>query len=137
MGLKTVDTPPFVFVSVPDWYKTQEMCDKDISNDTFVLKYCIDRQRTQKIFDKTIDDFLPAFVPDWFVTSKMIKKFHNALFTDDDILFFYEDSSNVLFSSDEIGILRVDLNIINRDCVNFDEDDPETIIHLRHTPWSN
>ena len=40
--------------------------------------------------DKAVDDFLSAlkFVPDWFVTSKIIKKLHNALFTDDDILFF-------------------------------------------------
>ena len=40
--------------------------------------------------DKAIDDFLPAlkFVPDWFVTNKMIKKVLTASFTDDDILCF-------------------------------------------------
>ena len=39
--------------------------------------------------DKAVDDFPSAlkFVPDWFVTSKIIKKLHNALFLDDDILF--------------------------------------------------
>ena len=53
---------------------------------------------------KSVDDFLPAlkFVPDWFVSSKLIKNLHSALFTDDDILFFDENSSNFTFSSDEI-----------------------------------
>ena len=40
----------------------------------------------------------------------MIKKLHNALFTDDDILFFDEDSCNITFSNHKIGILSVDLN---------------------------
>ena len=36
------------------------------------------------------DDFLQAlkFVPEWFITSKMIKKLH-VLYADDDILFFW------------------------------------------------
>ena len=65
--------------------------------------------------DKAADDFLPAlkFVPDWFVSSKMIKKLHDTLFADNDILFFGEDSSNVTLSSDEMGIISVDLNNIN------------------------
>ena len=50
-----------------------------------------------------IDDFLPVlkFAPYWFVTSKIIKKLHNALFADYDILYFDEDSSNITFSGDE------------------------------------
>ena len=44
---------------------------------------------------------------------------------------FNEDSGNVTFSSDEIGIFRIDLNNINLDDVNCDEDDPDTIIHVR------
>ena len=37
-----------------------------------------------------VDDCLTAlkFIPNWFVTSKMLDKFHNALLTNDDILFF-------------------------------------------------
>ena len=31
--------------------------------------------------------------------------------------------------SDEMGILSIELNIINLDDSNFDEDDPETVIH--------
>ena len=35
--------------------------------------------------DISLDDFLPAlkFVLDWFVTSKMITKFHTTLYADD------------------------------------------------------
>ena len=79
----------------------------------------------QKMHNKTIDDFLPAlkFAPDWFVTSNMMKKFHDALLVDDDILFFDADSSNGAFSSDEMAIFSVDLNT-NLDDVNIDEDDP-------------
>ena len=46
-------------------------------------------------------------------------------------MFFNEDSSNVTFSRDEMGILRVDLDKINLGDVNFDEDHPETIIYVR------
>ena len=69
--------------------KTQETCDKAVSNDPFMLKYCHDRYETREMCDKPFDNFLPAlkFILDWFVTSKMIKKIHNALFEEDDILF--------------------------------------------------
>ena len=102
-----------------------------------MLKYCRDRYKTQKMCGKAVDDFLPAvnFADDWFVTSKMIKKLHNALFTDDDKLFFDENSCNVRFPSDEIGFLSLDLNNINLDDVNFEEDDPET--HISLMVWRN
>ena len=50
-----------------------------------------------------IDDFLPTlyFVPDWFVTSKMIKKLFTALYANENIFNFDEDSGNVVFNSDE------------------------------------
>ena len=66
------------------------MCDKAVSEDPFHLKYGFDRYNTQGMCDTAVDDFLPAlkFVPDWFVTGKIIKKLHDALFSDDDILFF-------------------------------------------------
>ena len=34
---KAVDTCPFVFDYVLDWYNTQEICDKFVSKDTFIL----------------------------------------------------------------------------------------------------
>ena len=36
-----------------------------------------------------------------------------------------------------MSILRIDLNVINLDDVNFDQDDPETIIHIRLINWHN
>ena len=45
--VKAVDTCPFVLGSVNDWYKTQEMCDKIVSGDAFMLKYFLDRYKTK------------------------------------------------------------------------------------------
>ena len=89
--------------------------------------------------DKAVYDFVTAlkFIPDWFVTGKIIKKLHNALFTHDDILFFVEDCNNANFFGDEMGILSVDLNNINLDDINFYGDNPETIIHVRLMAWRN
>ena len=52
------------------------MCDKVVPEDLFILKYCLDRYKTQEMSDKTVDTFLLTlkFVPNWFVISKMIKK---------------------------------------------------------------
>ena len=41
--------------------------------------------------------------------------------------YFNEDSGNVVFSCNEMGILNIDLN--------FDEDDPDTSIHIRLLAW--
>ena len=83
--------------------------------------------------DEAVDDSLAALklIPDWFVTSKMIKKLYTALNADENIFYFNEDSGNVVFSCNEVGILNIDLNNINLDN-NFDEDDPDTIILIRH-----
>ena len=82
--------------------------------------------------DEAVDDCLAAlkFIPDWFVTSKMIKKLFVALCANDGLLFFDEDSGNVTFCCDEIGIFSINLNHIYLDN-NFDEDDPDTIILVR------
>ena len=52
------------------------MCDKVVSKEPFMLKYSLDRCKTQQMHDKAIDSFLPTliFVPDWFITSKMLEK---------------------------------------------------------------
>ena len=128
---------PFVFDSVSSQCKTQEMCDKIVSEDPFKLKYCHGRCKTLEMYNKAADDFLPTlkFVPDWFVTSKIIKKLLTALYTYDDILYFYENSDDVVFSCNEMGILIIDLNNINLDNTNYDEDDPETVIHIRLSAW--
>ena len=51
------------------------MSDKIISENPAMLKICPDNNIIQKMCDEALDDFLRSlnFVPDWFVTSKMIK----------------------------------------------------------------
>ena len=49
--------------------------------------------------------------PDWFVTSKMIKKLFTILYIDDNILYFNEDSGNVIFSCNEMDIHNIDLMV--------------------------
>ena len=75
------------------------------------------------------------FVPDWFATSKIIKKLFTALCTDENILYFNKDSRNVVFICNEMGILNIDINNVNLDDTNFDEDDPDTIILIRLWTW--
>ena len=49
---------------------------------------------------------------------------------DDGLFFFDEDSGDVTYSGDQIGILSVNLNNINIENF-FDEDYPDTIILIR------
>ena len=67
--------------------------------------------------DEAADDSLAILklIPDWFVTNKMIETLYTALYADRNILYFNEDSGNVVFSCNEMGILNVDLNNINLD----------------------
>ena len=84
------------------------------------------------MFDEAVEDSIATLklIPNWFVTSKMIKNFFTALYADENILYFVEDSSNVVFICKEMGILNIDLNNINH-YDNFDEDDPHTNILIR------
>ena len=36
------------------------MCDKAVFNYPFMLKYCLDRHKTQEKGDKAVDNFLPV-----------------------------------------------------------------------------
>ena len=51
------------------------------------------------MFDEAVDNCLTElkFTPDWFVTTKMLEKIHDALNANDDILLFDEDFSKVTF----------------------------------------
>ena len=73
------------------------MCYKLVSNDPYMLKYCLDRYKTQEIGDKAVDVFLPTlkFVLDCFVTSKMIKNLMKKYIFNDDIRFVNEDSNYI------------------------------------------
>ena len=61
-----------------------------------------------------------------FVTSKIVKKFYNALFAENNLHFLDEHSGNATFFSDEMRVLSINLNDTNLDDVNFDEDYPKT-----------
>ena len=69
-------------------------------------------------------------ISDWRILSKIIKKLYNALYADDGLLFNDENSVDVIFCCNEMGILSVNLNNINLDN-NFDKDDPNTIILIK------
>ena len=47
----------FVFDSIPDWHKTQEMCDRLVSEDSFLIVYSLDKF---KLCDEVVDDSLAA-----------------------------------------------------------------------------
>ena len=73
---KAVTTWLFLFDSTPEFCKTQEMWGKVIYKFFFILKYFLDKYKSQKMCDKTVDDYLSTlkFVPGWFVIDKMIRK---------------------------------------------------------------
>ena len=72
------------------------MCDEFVSKDPFMLKYCLDRYKTQEMCDKE-QLMLFYHVPDLFISSKMIKKLNYDLFCNDDIIFVNEESNNITF----------------------------------------
>ena len=59
----------------------------------------------------------------------MINKPFTALYTDENIFYFNEDSGAAVFNYSEMGIVNVDVNNINHH--NFDEDYLDTIILVR------
>ena len=50
------------------------MCDRVVSEDPFLIVYCPDIYKTQRMYDEAVDDSLAALklIPDWFDTSKII-----------------------------------------------------------------
>ena len=101
---KAVDTCTFVFDSVPGRYMIQEMCEKVVSKEHFMLNYCPDRYKTQELCDNAVDSYRLAlrFVPDWLLTSKMIEKLDNAVFSNDDIVFGDINADIVTFFSNDL-----------------------------------
>ena len=113
------------------------MCDRSVSDDPFLIVYCLDEYTTQRMCGKTVDDSLAALKlsPDQVVTNKIITNPFTALYTDENILYFNEDSGNAVFNCNEMGIFNIDLNNISLDN-NFDKDDPDIIIIvIRLLPW--
>ena len=89
------------------------------------------------MWDEAVGDSLAALklIPDWFVTSKMIKNLLASLYADENMIYFDEDSGNVPTGiNNGTGILNKDFNNINLDN-NFEEDGPDTIILIRLFAW--
>ena len=57
----------------------------------------------------------------------MIKKLFTALYTDENLLYFNEDSSDAVLNYNEMGIANIGLDNISL-YDNFDEEDANTII---------
>ena len=86
--------------------------------------------------DKAVNDSLAALklIPNWFVTSKIIKELYTALHEDNGLLIMvYGDSGEVTFFCNEMDILNLNLNInLNN---NFDEDNPDAFTVIRLLEW--
>ena len=134
---KAVDTCPFVFDFPLDWYRTQEICNKIVSKKPFKLKYCLDRSRTQEMCYEVVDVWCQYkhFLPDWFVTNKMLKELDNAAFCSNDMVFVDADSNFVTFFRDVIDLNSINIDNMNLHDDNFDENDPKTIIYSRLMAW--
>ena len=76
-------------------------------------------------------------VPEWLATTKMLQDLDNALFFNNDIVFFDADSDKFTFFLDDMSLFNVDLNNVNLDDNNFDDYDPETTLHVRLMAWCN
>ena len=89
------------------------MWDRIISDDPFWMRYVPDQYKHQQIFDKAVDDSLAVlkFVPDCFVTSKMIKLLFTPLYAGQSRLYFYENSCNVVLIVME-WVFLIQLSII-------------------------
>ena len=89
---------------------------KVVSKESFILKNCLNRYKTQEMYDKTIDAFLPTlkFVPDWIVTNTILEKLGNVLSFGDDIDLDDIDSDIVTFFSDDmvIVLMKMILNLL-------------------------
>ena len=108
------------------------MSDGVFSEDPFLLVYCPDKCKTQIMCNNAVDDSLAVLrlVPNWFVTTELFI----AMYADENILCFNEDSGHDAFFFNYMGILNIDFNNIKFDN-NFDEDDPHTIILVRILAW--
>ena len=57
------------------------------------------------------------------------------MYADENILYFNEDSGNVVFPCNEMGIPNIDLDNINLDDPNYEEYHPDPIILVRLLDW--
>ena len=89
------------------------------------------------MYKEAVDAWLPLLkcVLDLFVRNKIL--LDNTVLFNDGIIFVNGDSDNVTIFSDDMGLVNVYLNNVSLEDVNFDNDDPETIIHVKFMVWCN
>ena len=71
------------------------------------------------------------FVPDWFVTNKLLEKIDDLALSNNDIDLEVINSDIATVLSDTRRLFIIDLTHINLDDNNFDEDDLGTIVYVR------
>ena len=71
------------------------------------------------------------FVPDWFVTNKLLEKIDDLVLSNNDIDLEVINSDTATVLSDTRRLFIIDLTHINLDDNNFDEDDLGTIVYVR------
>ena len=115
------------------------MYDEVVFKEIFMPKYCHNRCKTQEMFVKAVDVYLPSlkFRPDWFVTNKMLENLDGAVFFNDDIVFADRDSNTVTFFSSGTSLNTIHLNNINLDNDNVYYYVPGTVIHVQIMAWHN
>ena len=103
-----------------------------------MLKYFLDRYKTEEICDKATDAFLSTlkFVPVCFVINGNVWK-ARCCFLYWWYSLFNEGSDNTTIFSHDMGLIIIYLNNIKLDDDNFDDDNPQTIIHVRLMVWCN
>ena len=115
----------FVFDSILDQYKTQEICDIVIS-----LYHSL-------YPDRILPNSKNVWWSYWWFSSS-IKTFSRLVrYKQNDkktLLFLDENFGNVTFCCNEMGFLSVNDNNINLDS-NFDEDDSDTVILIKLLAW--
>ena len=74
---------------------------------------------------------ISKFVPDWFVTNKLLEKIDDLVLSNNDIDLEVINSDIATVLSDTRRLFIIDLTHINLDDNNFDEDDLGTIVYVR------
>ena len=70
----------FIFDSIPDQYKTQQICDRNGFLYPFLIAYCPDKYKTKTMCNEAAHDSLAALklLPNWFLANEMMKKLYTA-----------------------------------------------------------
>ena len=79
-----------------------------------MLKYCRDKFKTQKMYDKGVNSYLPAlkFVPNSFVTNNITEKLDSDKSSDDYFVFGYLESNFVTFFINDTALIVNSLRIL-------------------------